>query len=448
MFNWAGNHEYGAEHVIELTSVSALAEELARTPKVRALGTRHSFNDIADGQVIVDTLVAREHLEINADRTEVTVNGSMTYGRLAELLEPLGFALHNLASLPHISIAGAISTGTHGSGVNNKSLAAAVTGIELATSSGEVGRLVRGDADFTGSVVGLGALGVMTKVSLEIEPAYEVAQFVYDDLPQEVFGANIDEIMGLGYSVSGFTTWGGSVEQLWVKHRLPLHVDMPATIFGATIASEDRHPIRGHAAGACTAQRGEAGLWSDRLPHFRIDFTPSAGDEIQSEFFVEWTRCPATHSPPCTAIGDHGWPVPCSSARFEASGRRRPLDEPAPRTRVARPALHVGPGSGGRRGGGRARRRRLGRVRRTGALGARCSRPTAREPRTVTTGSTTILHLDRSASIPDGAFRNPTGSIGSPRLIADLTPATSRSRRPRPTGPPRADPPSTGTPAP
>jgi len=290
MFNWAGNHEYGAEHVIELTSVSALAEELARTPKVRALGTRHSFNDIADGQVIVDTLVAREHLEINADRTEVTVNGSMTYGRLAELLEPLGFALHNLASLPHISIAGAISTGTHGSGVNNKNLAAAVTGIELATSSGEVGRLVRGDADFTGSVVGLGALGVMTKVSLEIEPAYEVAQFVYDDLPQEVFGANIDEIMGLGYSVSGFTTWGGSVEQLWVKHRLPLHVDMPATIFGATIASEDRHPIRGHAAGACTAQRGEAGLWSDRLPHFRIDFTPSAGDEIQSEFFVEWSH--------------------------------------------------------------------------------------------------------------------------------------------------------------
>jgi len=288
--NWAGNYEYEAEDVRHPSSVSQVSSELTGIAKVRALGTRHSFNDMADSTTIIETGPLGEHLELNVDRTEVTVNASMTYGRLSELLQPLGFALHNLASLPHISIGGAISTATHGSGMGNGNLATAVRGIELATSSGEVGRLVHGDDELDGAVVGLGALGVVTKVSLEVQPAFEIAQFVYDDLSQAVFAENLDDIMGAGYSVSGFTRWDGSVEQVWLKDLVADDGPPRAELFGAKVATEDRHPIRGLSAEACTAQLGQPGLWSDRLPHFRLDFTPSAGEEIQSEFFVEWTH--------------------------------------------------------------------------------------------------------------------------------------------------------------
>jgi xylitol oxidase len=288
--NWAGNYEYKSQDVRHPTSVSQVSTELTGIAKVRALGTRHSFNDMADSTTIMDTGHLGEHLELNVDRTEVTVNASMTYGRLSELLAPLGFALHNLASLPHISIGGAISTGTHGSGVANGNLATAVRGIEVATSSGEVGRLVEGDEELAGAVVGLGALGVVTKVSLAIQPAFEIAQVVYDDLPQAVFAENLDDIMGASYSVSGFTKWNGSVEQVWLKDFVADDCLLLPELFGAKAAIEARHPIRGLSAEACTAQLGEPGLWSDRLPHFRLDFTPSAGEEIQSEFFVEWAH--------------------------------------------------------------------------------------------------------------------------------------------------------------
>lgn len=290
MKNWAGNLEFTAEDIACPATVSELAAELTGASKVRALGTRHSFNDIADSPTIIDMLSLGEHLELSADRTEITVNASMTYGRLSELIAPLRFAVHNLASLPHISIGGAVSTGTHGSGRGNGNLATAVRGVELATSSGEVGRLAFGDEGFPGVVVGLGALGVLTKVTLEIEPAFDVRQKVFDDLDQATFGENLDAIMGSAYSVSGFTRWDGMVEQVWVKERVGADETLGDQFFGAKPALVDRHPIRELDAEACTPQRGVAGLWSERLPHFKLDFTPSAGAEIQSEFFVPWAE--------------------------------------------------------------------------------------------------------------------------------------------------------------
>lgn len=290
MKNWAGNLEYTAETISEPGTIAEVVASVSSVGSLRALGSRHSFNDIADSTVIVDTRGFGEHLELNVDRTAITVNASMTYGRLAELLRPLGFGLANMASLPHISIAGAISTGTHGSGLGNGNLATSVAALEIATSSGEVGRIGRGDDGFSGAVVGLGALGVITKVTLDIEPAYQVSQLVYEDLEADVFTSNLDEIMGLAYSVSGFTTWGGLIEQIWVKQKVGEVDDEPHGVFGALPAPQDRHPIRELSAESCTAQMGDVGLWSDRLPHFRLDFTPSAGEEIQSEFFVDWSN--------------------------------------------------------------------------------------------------------------------------------------------------------------
>ena len=143
----------------------------------------------------------------------------MTYGRLAPMLHERGLALHNLASLPHISVGGAIATGTHGSGDRLGNLATAVSAIDILRSDGEIVHLERGDTDFDGAVVGLGALGVVVRVRLDVEPEYQIAQHVYEGLAWDELAARFDEITGAGDSVSLFTTWGSHVDQVWVKQR-------------------------------------------------------------------------------------------------------------------------------------------------------------------------------------------------------------------------------------
>jgi len=227
--------------------------------------------------------------DITVDRAGPTVSagGAVKYGELAEVLNAEGLALHNLASLPHISLGGAIATATHGSGDANGNLATAVAGLELVTSDGELIRTRRGDPDFEGLVVGLGALGAVTRVRLDVEPAYEVRQRVFEGLSWDALFERFEAITTTGYSVSVFTSWGDAVEQVWVKSRVD---DRPEEVrdelFGAVAATVDRHPIIGLDPVNCTPQLGVAGLWSDRLPHFRMGFTPSNGEEIQSEFFV------------------------------------------------------------------------------------------------------------------------------------------------------------------
>ncbi len=283
MQNWAGNVTYSASEVARPGSMTELAAAITSGPRVRALGSRHSFSTIADAATILDTTGLPEFLELSADRDAVTVNGSMTYGRLVELLAPFRFALHNLASLPHISIAGAIATGTHGSGDRNGNLATAVRALQIMTPDAEVLSLDRSDPDFAGAVVSLGALGVVTAVTLEIEPAFDVEQTVYDGPDLAAVGESFDDIFSSAYSVSAFTMWQGKAEQLWVKHRVG-DESKPLSFVEAT---EKRHPILGIDAQACTDQFGVPGAWADRLPHFKMEFTPSAGEEIQSEFFVD-----------------------------------------------------------------------------------------------------------------------------------------------------------------
>jgi xylitol oxidase len=196
-------------------------------------------------------------------------------------------ALHNLASLPHISIAGAIATATHGSGDANGNLATAVSAMELVTSDGEELTVARGEADFEGLVVGLGALGVVTRVTLDVEPAYEVRQRVFEGLEWDALHEHFDAITASGYSVSVFTRWGATVDQVWIKSRVTEAPEQEReALFGAVAATVDRHPILGLDAVNCTPQLGAPGPWSDRLPHFRMGFTPSNGEEIQSEYHV------------------------------------------------------------------------------------------------------------------------------------------------------------------
>ena len=288
MKNWAGNITFNGENIVAPTSLSHAQELIAGATKVRALGSRHSFTRISDAPTIIDTRQLPEFLEFSADRTSVRVNASMTYGRLAELISPLGLALTNFASLPHISIAGAIATGTHGSGDANKNLASAVSALQMVTGTGELVDFSRGDEAFGGAVVSLGALGLVTSVSIDVVPAFQVSQTVYNDLPIGSMIENFDAVFAAGYSVSGFTRWR-DIEQLWVKSRIdePMPGASAAVLEALAKATDKQHPLRELDPEACTDQLGVPGAAVDRLPHFKLDFTPSAGDEIQSEFFVD-----------------------------------------------------------------------------------------------------------------------------------------------------------------
>jgi xylitol oxidase len=286
--NWGGNVEFGARRVLRPRSVDELRGMVAAADRIRALGTAHSFSRVADTRgdlVSMQDLPPR--LEITGDT--VTVSAGTRFGELVGPLNQAGRALHNLGSLPHISVGGACATGTHGSGDGNPCLAAAVTEYELVTAGGE---LVTMPHD---TVVGLGRLGIVTALTLRTQPAYDIQQVVYDDLPMEALD-DLDGVFGAGYSVSLFTRFRRPVFDLaFVKRRVDPAAPWtpPDTWFGATRAPEQRHPVPGEPAEHTTLQDGLPAPWHTRLPHFRLEFTPSKGEEIQSEFFVAREHGPA-----------------------------------------------------------------------------------------------------------------------------------------------------------
>ncbi|MDQ1681114.1 MAG: alditol oxidase [Frankiaceae bacterium] len=286
MTNWSGTLTYRARRVLRPRSVPELQEIVAASDRIRAIGSAHSFNDVADtdGDLVSVGGLPPEIVIDGAART-VSVAAGMRYGEIAGPLNDAGLALHNLGSLPHISVAGACATGTHGSGVGNGALPTAVVALQYVDASGELVESTREQADFAGSVVALGGLGIATRVTLAVEPAYEIRQTVYDDLPMAVLLDDFDDIMGAAYSVSVFTDWHphDRFTQVWQKARPDESPDAPR---GARAADGPRHPLRGMSARSCTVQGGVPGPWHLRLPHFRLEFTPSSGEEIQTEYFV------------------------------------------------------------------------------------------------------------------------------------------------------------------
>jgi xylitol oxidase len=307
--NWAGNHTYQAAALHRPTTLDQVRELVAGAGRLRVLGSRHSFSDIADSAELLSLDGLPADVVVDHAAGTVSLAGGLRYGDLAEALKAEGVALANLASLPHISVAGAVATATHGSGDANGNLATAVAGLELVTASGEVLTASRGDPDFDGLVVGLGALGAVTRVTLDVEPAYQVRQRTFQDLPWISLFERFDEVTSAGYSVSLFTRWTATVDQVWVKSRVTEQLEeVRGDLLGAVPATADRHPILGIDPVNCTPQLGVPGPWSDRLPHFRMGFTPSSGEELQSEYHV-----PRRHAVPALqallALGDRIRPV-------------------------------------------------------------------------------------------------------------------------------------------
>jgi alditol oxidase len=285
--NWAGNIAFTAARVHEPTSVAQLGDIVAGAAEVRALGSGHSFNRIADtaGDLVsVARLPGR--VAVLPDRWRAVVPAGRRYGDVAGPLHAAGVALPNLPSLPHISVAGAVSTGTHGSGDRNRPLSASVAAVELVAADGSPLTVRRGEPDFGGAVVSLGAVGVMVALTLDVVPAFDVRQYVYDDLPLDALLDHLDPVLGSAYSVSAFTGWRTPVRfHVWRKQ---LATEPPAEDgwLGARLADGPRHPIPGLPGETSTQQLGVPGPWHERLPHFRLGFTPSNGDELQSELFV------------------------------------------------------------------------------------------------------------------------------------------------------------------
>jgi xylitol oxidase len=290
--NWAGNLEYSTQRLTAANSLESVQDFVRKHKKFKVLGSRHCFNDIANSKDEFLSLKTMDKVvALDSTNRTVTVESRMTYGQLCPHLDREGWALHNLASLPHISIAGACSTATHGSGDKNGNLASAVSALDMVDAAGNVVKLSRqGDPEvFHGAVVGLGALGVLTRVTLDIQPRFMMQQNVYQDLPLQELKNHFDQIESAAYSVSLFTDWKReSINEVWLKTRMdPGQAWVaPKDFFGGRLATKNLHPIVELSAENCTEQMGVPGPWYERLPHFRMGFTPSAGKELQSEYFV------------------------------------------------------------------------------------------------------------------------------------------------------------------
>ncbi|WP_298458997.1 D-arabinono-1,4-lactone oxidase [uncultured Cellulomonas sp.] len=312
--NWSGTVTFAARQVHQPASVDELQDLVAATPRIRALGTAHSFSHVADTtHDLVSVTGLPPVVDVDPGTSTVTVAAGVRYGAVAQAVHEHGFALANMGSLPHISVGGACSTGTHGSGVRNANLASSVRAVQLVTADGELVTLSR-DADpdrFPGAVVALGALGVVVALTLDLVPTFDVRQVVYRDLPaDQLTSGRLEEVLRSAYSLSLFTRWRSTdVEQVWVKQRvggspgeepdgLPDDADapFPTTWHGARLADGPLHPLPSMPPENCTEQGGRPGPFHERLPHFRMEFTPSSGDEIQTEYLV-----PAEHGAPALA---------------------------------------------------------------------------------------------------------------------------------------------------
>lgn len=312
--NWAGNVAFQAKERYSPVSVAQVQAVVAGNDRVRAVGTGHSFNELADTS---GTHIALDRLppvvEVDSASASVRVAAGLPYSDVVRAVDAQGFALNNLASLPHISVGGSCATGTHGSGTANRCLAAAVRGLEIVTAEGDVAVLDRDKHGerFNGAVVALGRLGVVTHLTLDLVPSFDMRQRIYEGLPFDVLTEHFADIVTAAYSVCVFLDWdNASPAQVWINQLVqdPEPSIVNAPWFSAEPATEPRHPISHLSADCCTEQLGVVGRWFERLPHFRPEFTPSAGNELQSEYLLPFDEA-----------------VPALRALHRIRGRIRPV---------------------------------------------------------------------------------------------------------------------------
>lgn len=290
MQNWAKNITFSSQNYIEIENLTQLQKVIESSNRLKVVGTSHSFSEIAD---TTGTLISLKNLdseiEIDEKSQTVKVSAGTSYANLAKYLEKNGWALSNLASLGEITIAGAVMTGTHGSGSNNKVLSDSVVAIEMILASGDKFVIDRKDfTQFSGFVVSFGALAVFTKLTLKIVKSFSVKQVVYENIPIQSVLENFNEIFDRPYSASYFSNWSPkNTGQIWMKFldddKYP---ELQSKAYGGNLALTNQHPVKVNHPGNCTEQMGVSGKWLFRLPHFKLDSSPASGDEVQTEYLV------------------------------------------------------------------------------------------------------------------------------------------------------------------
>lgn len=288
--NWAGNYTYSTDNLVAPKTVEELQDLVKSYKKAKGLGTMHCFNGIADSKFNqISTAALNKVISLDKENQTITVESGIKYGEFCEYLDKNGFALHNLASLPHISVAGACSTSTHGSGISNGSLATAAIALEMVNGKGEVVTLTKekNREEFLMAIVSLGALGIITKVTLQVQPTFKMKQVVYQNMPMSALEKDFEKIMASGYSVSLFTDWKNkNVSEVWIKVKSDDVKTFAPEFYGAKLATKNLHPIASADPINCTDQMGVDGTWYERMPHFKMGFMPSSGKELQAEYFV------------------------------------------------------------------------------------------------------------------------------------------------------------------
>jgi len=289
--NWAGNLTFSAKEFIEIDNISKLQQVVSNSQGIKVLATGHSFNAIGDTK---DTLISLKNLsngiEIDSQNAQALIPAGMAYADAARYLESNGWAFSNMASLGEVTIAGAISTGTHGSGSNNGVLSTSVVGLEIVLGSGELVTIDESNSEeFAGFVISLGALGVFTKIKMRIIPSFSVKQFVYENIGIQAVAENFDTVFNSAYSVSYFSNWAkNSTGQIWMKFLDDSSSDnLSDNWLGANQAKAKQHPVKINNPDPCTDQLGISGKWLYRLPHFKLDSSPASGDEVQTEYLVD-----------------------------------------------------------------------------------------------------------------------------------------------------------------
>ncbi|MDH4145903.1 MAG: FAD-binding protein [Acidimicrobiia bacterium] len=300
--NWSGHVRFGARRVHQPRSVEELAAVIAGAERVKVIGSRHCFNDIADtpgelvwlGELGIDD----GGVELAVDQATRTASfaAGATYGDICPAIDAAGLALRNLASLDHITVVGAAMSATHGSGDGLGNLATALTAVELVDGSGALRRFSRaGDPErFPGVVVSLGALGAVTKLTVDLVERFDLVQNMYADVPWEAILADFDAVSSAGYSVSLFPTFQSEAcERVLVKRQVTADGTRPAfpdTLAGGRLV--DPGDIPPPMADRRRTPFDEPGPWHERLPHFTLLDPLAVGDELQSEYFVARHHAP------------------------------------------------------------------------------------------------------------------------------------------------------------
>ena len=305
--NWSGNLQFTAEERVYPESVEELQDIVKNAAgQVKVVGTRHCFNDIADTPGTQVSLAKFTKISVDEEALTATFGAGVTYTMLLGALHSWDMALPNLPSLPHLNVVGSVMTGTHGGGIGTQAVAAWVVGMRLVDPNGDIQVLTREDTeDFEHYLHSFGALGIITEMTMTVEPDYAVAKCIYEGLSWEFLRdqATYNEIVKSHDFVSFFTDWKAPrMTSVWLGKRVAMDdADAPEfgasaeavcapTFHGATLV-ERIHPVPGRDSDPCVSSG--IGTWRDKIYHFLPGKPPSSGgDEIQTEFFVRFEDFP------------------------------------------------------------------------------------------------------------------------------------------------------------